>query len=194
MYKRLRKEAADAQRSTEPDLVLAPQQDNLQSWRAWVAGPTDTPFEGGVFKVKLVLPSDYPSAPPKGYFLTRIYHPNISKAGEICVNTLKKDWQSSLGIGHVLQVVRCLLINPFPESALNEEAGKLFMEDYDAYFKKARMLTEVHALVASKKGEASGSSGELLAETSAGGPVEKKQKPVNSEKREKEKKKSLKRL
>ena len=45
-----------------------------------------------------------------------------------------------------------------------------------------------------KKGEASGSSGELLAETSAGGPVEKKQKPVNSEKREKEKKKSLKRL
>ena len=64
--------------------------------------------------------------------------------------------------------MRCLLINPFPESALNEEAGKLFMEDYDAYFKKARMLTEVHALVASKKGEASGSSGELLAETSAG--------------------------
>ena len=92
------------------------------------------------------------------------------------------------------RVVRCLLINPFPESALNEEAGKLFMEDYDAYFKKARMLTEVHALVASKKGEASGSSGELLPETSAGGPVEKKQKPVNSEKREKEKKKSLKRL
>ena len=63
-----------------------------------------------------MLPSDYPSAPPKGYFLTRIYHPNISKAGEICVNTLKKDWQPSLGIGHVLQVVRCLLINPFPES------------------------------------------------------------------------------
>ena len=87
-----------------------------------------------MFKVKLVLPSDYPSAPPKGaprrraahsrplplflksdltppplrraagYFLTRIYHPNISKTGEICVNTLKKDWQSNLGIGHVLQV------------------------------------------------------------------------------------------
>ena len=34
-------------------------------------------------------------------------------------------------------MVRCLLINPFPESALNEEAGKLFMEDYQSYFKKA---------------------------------------------------------
>jgi ubiquitin-conjugating enzyme E2 S len=95
-----------------------------------------------------VLPSDYPSAPPKGYFLTRIYHPNISKAGEICVNTLKKDWQSSLGIGHVLQVVRCLLINPFPESALNEEAGKDFMEDYEEYCKKAKMYTEVCAAAA----------------------------------------------
>eukprot|EP00965_Chrysotila_dentata_P086668 2861141-Pleurochrysis_carterae.AAC.2 len=39
-----------------------------------------------------------------GYFLTKIFHPNVSKTGEICVNTLKKDWSSSLGIGHVLQV------------------------------------------------------------------------------------------
>ena len=27
-----------------------------------------------------------------GYFLTKIFHPNISEKGEICVNTLKKDW------------------------------------------------------------------------------------------------------
>lgn len=30
-----------------------------------------------------------------------------------------------------MQVVRCLLIEPNPESALNEEAGRLFMEDYN---------------------------------------------------------------
>lgn len=162
---------------------------------AEITGPDQTPFEGGVFKVKLVLPSDYPSAPPKGYFLTRIYHPNISKAGEICVNTLKKDWQSSLGIGHVLQVVRCLLINPFPESALNEEAGKDFMEDYEEYCKKAKMYTEVHASKGKKGGgTAEGSSGD----DAEGEPLEKKQKPVDAskaaEKRRAEKKKSLKRL
>lgn len=33
-----------------------------------------TPFEGGVFKVKLVLPSDYPQAPPKGARRTRFTH------------------------------------------------------------------------------------------------------------------------
>jgi ubiquitin-protein ligase len=27
--------------------------------------------------------------------MTKIYHPNVSERGEICVNTLKKDWNSS---------------------------------------------------------------------------------------------------
>jgi hypothetical protein len=30
------------------------------------------------------------------------------------------------------KTVRCLLIEPFAESALNEEAGKLLLEDYAA--------------------------------------------------------------
>lgn len=141
--------------------------------------------------MKLSLPSDFPHAPPKGYFLTKIFHPNVSKSGEICVNTLKKDWRSDLGIGHVLQVIRCLLINPFPESALNDEAGKLFMEDYKEYFRKAQMITEVHAQPKGGKGGAS-----AAADAAEGGPMEKRQKPVDkaAEKRRMEKKKSLKRL
>lgn len=164
-------------------------EDDVTDVVAEIAGPDATPFAGGCFKVRLVLPSDFPNAPPKGYFLTKIFHPNISKSGEICVNTLKKDWSRELGIGHVLQVVRCLLINPFPESALNEEAGKLFMEDYDEYAKKARMYAEIHA-TRSKKVEGSDDAAE-------GEPVEKRQKPVDSkaaEKRQAQKKKSLKRL
>jgi len=35
---------------------------------------------------------------PKGYFLTKIFHPNVGQQGEICVNTLKKDWKPDLGI------------------------------------------------------------------------------------------------
>jgi len=167
-------------------------EDDVADICAEIGGPEQTPFEGGVFKVKLVLPTDYPHAPPKGFFLTRIFHPNISKTGEICVNTLKKDWKSDLGIGHVLQVVRCLLINPFPESALNDEAGKLFMEDYEEYSKKARMMTEVHARTS--KAAAAGEGAEDGAD---GEPVEKRQKPVDSKAAEKQrlqKKKSLKRL
>ena len=82
---------------------------------------------------------------PAGYFLTKIFHPNVSKAGEICVNVLKKDWKPDLGIRHVLLVIRCLLIEPFPESALNEEAGKLLLDDYEDYAKHARLMTSIHA-------------------------------------------------
>ena len=39
-----------------------------------------------------------------GYFITKIFHPNIAKNGEICVNTLKKDWKPTLGLRHVLLV------------------------------------------------------------------------------------------
>lgn len=64
--------------------------------------------------------------------------------GAICVNTLKKDWTSETTFAHVLSVIRCLLIIPFPESSLNDEAGKLFMESYDEYSKRARLMAGVH--------------------------------------------------
>ena len=125
-----------------------------------------------------------------GFFLTKIFHPNIRQpSGEICVNTLKKDWQPSHGIRHVLMVIRCLLIEPFPESALNEEAAKLMLEDYDEYFRRARMFAGIHAkpcrsLLPSEGGSAEGSS------SAAENPATKKAK---SEKKM-DKKKSLRRL
>lgn len=54
--------------------------------------------------------------PPPGYFLTKIFHPNVSASGEICVNVLKRDWAPDLGLRHVLTVIRCLLIEPNAES------------------------------------------------------------------------------
>jgi ubiquitin-conjugating enzyme E2 S len=119
--------------------------------------------------VKLILTKEYPAAPPKGvfhaclheqiwcctsligcsgagYFLTKIFHPNVSTAGDICVNTLKKDWTSETTLAHVLAVIRCLLIVPFPESSLNDDAGKLFMDSYDEYSRKAKLMTSIHAM------------------------------------------------
>lgn len=39
--------------------------------------------------------------------MTKIFHPNISKTGEICVSTLKKDWNPDFGIEHILVVSYC---------------------------------------------------------------------------------------
>jgi len=70
----------------------------------------------------------------------------VSEKGDICVNTLKKDWNpAKWSLSHILSVIRCLLIIPFPESSLNEEAGKLFMDDYQEYVRMAKMMTKIHA-------------------------------------------------
>uniref|UniRef100_A0A7S0KMH6 UBC core domain-containing protein n=1 Tax=Ostreococcus mediterraneus TaxID=1486918 RepID=A0A7S0KMH6_9CHLO len=115
--------------------------------------------------------------PRKAFFVTKIFHPNIRQpSGEICVNTLKRDWQPTHGLRHILMVIRCLLIEPFPESALNEEAGKLLLEDYDEYFRRAKMYTSIHA-----KPEA-----DKATETSEDAPASKAKKV--------DKKKSLRRL
>ena len=74
--------------------------------------------------MKLVLSEEYPNVPPRGFFLTKIYHPNVADNGDICVNTLKRDWSAELTLKHVFQVIKCLMIVPFPESSLNCEAGE----------------------------------------------------------------------
>lgn len=63
-----------------------------------------TPYAGGYFKVRLVLGKDFPRVPPKGYFLTKVFHPNVAANGEICVNTLKRDWKSDMGLKQLLLV------------------------------------------------------------------------------------------
>jgi ubiquitin-protein ligase len=127
---------------------IVPGDEDLTCITAVIVGPEGTPYEGGEFTIRLELGPDFPASPPKGYFITKIFHPNVDDKGSICVNTLKKDWKPEQGMKHVLTVIKCLLIVPNPESALNEEAGKLLLEDYDDYVKRARLMTSIHALPA----------------------------------------------
>lgn len=118
---------------------------SLAELQAEIQGPIGTPYESKHFQLKLVLSADFPASPPRGFFLTKIYHPNVDMStGAICVNTLKKDWIPSTSFAHVLSVVRCLLIVPFPESSLNDEAGRLFMDSYEEYARRARLMADVH--------------------------------------------------
>jgi ubiquitin-conjugating enzyme E2 S len=127
------------------DGITVKPSESLSELLADVQGPVGTPYEHGVFTVRLQFGPDYPQSPPKAYFLTKMFHPNVSAHGEICVNTLKKDWSPEHGLLKILTVIRCLLIYPNAESALNEEAGRLLLEDYGDYAKRARMWTDLYA-------------------------------------------------
>ncbi|XP_075814652.1 ubiquitin-conjugating enzyme E2 S-A-like [Microtus pennsylvanicus] len=115
-----------------PDgIKVFPNEEDLTDLQVTIEGPEGTPYAGGLFCRKLLLGKDFPASPPKGYFLTKIFHPNVGANGEICVNVLKRDWTAELGIRHVLLTIKCLLIHPNPESALNEEASRLLLENYE---------------------------------------------------------------
>ncbi|CAA6654445.1 unnamed protein product [Spirodela intermedia] len=146
VIRQLAKELKHLDESPPEGIKVTVNDDDFSTIFADIEGPAGTPYENGIFRMKLLLSHDFPQSPPKGYFVTKIFHPNIATNGEICVNTLKKDWNPSLGLRHVLIVVRCLLIEPFPESALNEQAGKMLLENYQEYARHASLYTGIHAL------------------------------------------------
>lgn len=63
----------------------------------------------------------------------------------MCVDTLKRDWESKLTLRDVLVTISCLLIQPNPASALNAEAGSLLQDDYGAFERRAKLMAGIHA-------------------------------------------------
>ncbi|XP_076620613.1 ubiquitin-conjugating enzyme E2 S isoform X1 [Colletes latitarsis] len=196
IIRRVAKEMSELATQPPEGIRVILNEEDVTDIQATIEGPSGTPYAGGFFRVKLALGKDFPQGPPKAFFLTKIFHPNVAKNGEICVNTLKKDWKSDLGIKHILLTVKCLLIVPNAESALNEEAGKLLLQRYDDYSERAKMMTEIHA---QGGGKGSKAGLESCASSEVGGPLPKKHagdKKLSAEKKKmlKDKKRTLKRL
>ncbi|KAL4917632.1 ubiquitin-conjugating enzyme/RWD-like protein [Aspergillus aurantiobrunneus] len=129
-----------------PDDAQSSASDDITQLMILLAGPQGTPYSQGLWRLHLKLPQDYPKSPPKATFKTRIWHPNMEETtGAVCVDTLKRDWKSTLTLKDVLITISCLLIYPNPDSALNSTAGALLQENYDAFARQAKLMTSIHA-------------------------------------------------
>lgn len=51
-------------------------EEDIYVWEACIAGPENTPFEGGIFIANLFFPENYPYSPPKMKFTVEMWHPN----------------------------------------------------------------------------------------------------------------------
>ncbi|KAL9662585.1 hypothetical protein QQ045_027418 [Rhodiola kirilowii] len=114
-----------------PGISASPSEENMRYFNVMILGPSQSPYEGGVFKLELFLPEEYPMAAPKVRFLTKIYHPNIDKLGRICLDILKDKWSPALQIRTVLlrqlffqDSIQALLSAPNPDDPLSENVAK----------------------------------------------------------------------
>ena len=101
---------------------------------ARILGPEDTPWEGGVFNIRIEFPKDYPNAPPAVKFTDPVpYHPNVYANGTICVDVLQDKWSPQYEVASVLAILQSLLGDPNPASPANDAAAKAFVHDRPGY-------------------------------------------------------------
>ncbi|KAG9323923.1 hypothetical protein KVV02_006289 [Mortierella alpina] len=162
--KRIIKETERLMADPAPGISATAHEDNLRYFDVIIAGPTQSPFEGnakamffslrsdchdchvgGVFKLELFLPEEYPMSPPKVRFLTKIYHPNIDKLGRICLDILKDKWSPALQIRTVLLSVQALLSSPNPDDPLANDVAQHWKENENAAIQTAQEWTRKYA-------------------------------------------------
>lgn len=146
-HKRLQHELLCIKENPPENVTAGPvDDDNLFHWQATIAGPQDTPYQGGLFFLDIQYPTDYPFKPPKVRFITKIYHPNINSQGGICVDILRDNWSPALTTAKVLLSISSLLANPNPDDPLVPDIARLYKNNREKYNKNARDYSKKYAM------------------------------------------------
>lgn len=143
--KRIIKETERLVSDAPPGISAVPHDDNLRYFDVGLQGPEGSAFQGGLFKLELFLPEDYPMSPPKVRFLTKIYHPNIDKLGRICLDILKDRWSPALQIRTVLLSIQALLSSPNPDDPLANDVAQHYKSDEAGAIQLSREWTTKYA-------------------------------------------------
>jgi ubiquitin-conjugating enzyme (huntingtin interacting protein 2) len=109
-------------------------------------GPDDSPYEGGLFIVDIMIPGSYPFEPPKMKFSSKIWHPNVSsQTGAICLDILKDQWSPALTIKTAMLSLQALLSMPEPDDPQDAVVATMYKSDIDKFNSTARFWTETYA-------------------------------------------------
>tara|TARA_R110002074_G_scaffold24023_3_gene71993 strand:- start:2295 stop:2741 length:447 start_codon:yes stop_codon:yes gene_type:complete len=143
--KRLKVEAEELKIKPPCNCSAGPINDDLLLWNASIIGPTDSPYQGGLFNLKISFSKSYPFKPPKIIFITKIYHPNINSSGSICLDLLAGQWSPALTVSKLLLCICSLLTDPNPDDPLEPVIAKIYKNDINMFNKNAFEWTQIYA-------------------------------------------------
>ncbi|CAI9113165.1 OLC1v1013716C2 [Oldenlandia corymbosa var. corymbosa] len=144
---RVHKELRECNKDVEVSGIhIALKSDSLTHLVGTIPGPLGTPYEGGTFKIDIILTDGYPFEPPKMKFVTKVWHPNISsQSGAICLDILKDQWSPALTLKTALLSIQALLSAPEPGDPQDAVVAQQYLKEYPTFVSTARYWTEAFA-------------------------------------------------
>lgn len=131
--KRLWKELNNLVNDPSVSFMGGPINKDIFRWQIIITGPTDSDYEGGIFRIDIQFACSHPFNPPKVIFSTKIFHPNIFPDGTVCMDILLDQWSSSMTIRTLLLSICSLLFDPNPDHAANFDAAQCYRSDRERY-------------------------------------------------------------
>lgn len=108
--RRILREAAEISNAPSPDYTAEPLESDLFEWHFTLRGPPGSPYDGGIYHGRIVLPPTYPLRPPSFRFMT----PNgrFEANREICLSISghhEETWQPAWGIRTAVVALRTFM-------------------------------------------------------------------------------------
>ena len=118
---------------------------NIYEWKITLLGAKDTPYADGIFFIKLKFPHDYPYGRPEIYFLTPIYHMNVSRSsGKVGVNFIY-EWNQKTSVREILTKLYSIFYLVNPNSPYQIEMAEEYKKDKNLYEFNAKKYTDQYA-------------------------------------------------
>lgn len=113
---------------------------DMKVWECGVPGKEKTIWDGGLFKLTMMFPDEYPTKPPKCKFTPPLFHPNVYPSGTVCLSILNEEeaWKPAITVTQILLGIQELLNDPNPESPAQAEAYQLFKRDTEEYVRRVK--------------------------------------------------------